>query len=62
MTQLSNSAILTLTVTLLLFSSLPPLVSGLEPFSAGLAVGAGMMLSAMWSARDKVVCQVIMIQ
>ena len=50
--------ILILTVAFL-FSSLPPPVAGLEPFSAGLAVGAGMMLSAMWSARDKVVCQVI---
>ena len=62
MTQPPHSAILTLTMAALLFSSVPPLVSGLEPFSAGLAVGAGMMLSAMWSARDKVVCQVIMMQ
>jgi len=30
---------------------------GLEPFSAGLAVGGGMVLSALWSSRDVVVCQ-----
>ena len=43
-------------MTFLLFLWPPP-VTGLEPFSAGLAVGAGVMMSAMWSARDKVVCQ-----
>ena len=36
----------------------PRPVAAVEPFSAGLAVGAGVMLSALWSARDKVVCQV----
>ena len=29
----------------------------LEPLSAGLAVGGGMVLSAVWSARDRVLCQ-----
>ena len=29
----------------------------LEPFSAGLAVGGGMVLSALWSSREVVVCQ-----
>ena len=27
-------------------------VGGLEPFSAGLAVGGGMVLSALWSGRE----------
>jgi len=30
----------------------------LEPFTAGLAVGGGMILSALWSSKDLVVCQV----
>jgi len=38
---------------LLLF---PPVLC-LEPFSAGLAVGGGVVLSAVWSARDRVLCQ-----
>jgi len=40
---------------LLLLLLLP--VSGLEPFSAGLAVGGGMVLSAVWSARERILCQ-----
>jgi len=32
-------------------------VGGLEPFSAGLAVGGGMVLSALWSGREAVLCQ-----
>jgi len=31
--------------------------AGLEPFSAGLAVGGGMVLSALWSGREVVMCQ-----
>ena len=34
-----------------------PAVVCLEPFSAGLAVGGGMVLSAVWSARDRLLCQ-----
>jgi len=30
----------------------------IEPFTAGLAVGGGMVLSALWSSKDIVVCQV----
>jgi len=30
----------------------------LEPFTAGLAVGGGMFLSALWSSKDLVLCQV----
>eukprot|EP00092_Neocalanus_flemingeri_P028033 GFUD01030436.1.p1 GENE.GFUD01030436.1~~GFUD01030436.1.p1 ORF type:complete len:340 (-),score=109.62 GFUD01030436.1:69-1088(-) len=36
---------------------LPLTVTCLEPFSAGLAVGGGMVLSALWSSREVVVCQ-----
>jgi len=36
---------------------LPLSCNSLEPFSAGLAVGGGMVLSALWSSRDVVVCQ-----
>jgi len=32
-------------------------VTGLEPFSAGLAMGGGMVLSALWSSRDLVLCR-----
>ena len=39
-----------------LWCSLVP-VQCLEPLSAGLAVGGGMVLSAVWSARDQVLCQ-----
>jgi len=42
---------------LLLFLLLPPPMTCLEPFSAGLAVGGGMVLSALWSSREVVVCQ-----
>ena len=58
MTEITHSFMLTILLSAILMSWLPFSVAGLEPFSAGLAVGAGMMLSAMWSARDKVVCQV----
>lgn len=30
----------------------------MEPFTAGLAVGGGMILSALWSSKDLVLCQV----
>ena len=40
-----------------LLSLLPWQCQCLEPFSAGLAVGAGMVVSALWSSRDKVLCQ-----
>jgi len=36
---------------------LPFTCDTLEPFSAGLAVGGGMVLSALWSSREVVVCQ-----
>ena len=38
-------------------SSCPGSVNSMEPFSAGLAVGGGMVLSALWSSRDKLMCQ-----
>ena len=34
-------------------------VTGLEPFSAGLAMGGGMVLSALWSSRDLVLCRCV---
>jgi len=40
-----------------IFSMLPFSCIALEPFSAGLAVGGGMVLSALWSSREVVVCQ-----
>lgn len=36
----------------LIISMISRKVGGLEPFSAGLAVGGGMVLSALWSGRE----------
>lgn len=41
----------------LLGASLVLRVGCIEPFSAGLAVGGGMMLSALWSSKEAVMCQ-----
>jgi len=47
--------------SLILFSLLALLITSkvgsIEPFSAGLAVGGGMVLSALWSGRQTVLCQ-----
>jgi hypothetical protein len=33
-----------------------PQVGSIEPFSAGLAMGGGMVLSALWSGREVTGC------
>jgi len=52
MCNMANCSLLLLTCLLLTSR-----VGGLEPFSAGLAVGGGMVLSALWSGREAVLCQ-----
>jgi len=37
---------------------LPLTIGGLEPLSTGLAVGGGLLLSALWQSKEFVVCQV----
>ena len=53
----SPSAKISPSLILIAVSLLPSPCLAIEPFSAGLAVGAGMFVSALWSSRDKVVCQ-----
>ena len=50
-------SVLYMSTFLVMIMMSPWSTSALEPFSAGMAVGMGMMLSALWSGRDKVVCQ-----
>ena len=53
----SPTVTISLSLILIAVSLLPSPCLAIEPFSAGLAVGAGMFVSALWSSREKVVCQ-----